>query len=190
MTINAASLSRVSFWESSFHTGAAWMHTGRWRLMARAAPANAKCHGAEALGTPEILLNRKLQYCLNMKPSALRPAHLGERPVMQISNQILIDPLIVLRFLVSYVLALELCGPPSASWPTSLRHGFRSRISWAITLLDSLHGSTCIGSVTLSGSIPTLWFADAHAIKTVVAEPGIFQKDLEATPEGCESCLQ
>ncbi|KAF7360203.1 Cytochrome P450 [Mycena venus] len=42
------------------------------------------------------------------------------------------------------------------------------------------HGSTCIGSVLLSGSHPTLWLADAHAMKTVTSEPGLFQKDMEA----------
>ncbi|KAJ6557982.1 cytochrome P450 [Mycena capillaripes] len=41
------------------------------------------------------------------------------------------------------------------------------------------HGSTCIGSVTLQGSIPTLWLSDAQAIKTIASEPGIFRKDLE-----------
>ncbi|KAF7360213.1 Cytochrome P450 [Mycena venus] len=42
------------------------------------------------------------------------------------------------------------------------------------------HGSTCIGSVTLSGSIPTLWLADAQAIKTIATETAIFQKDVVA----------
>ncbi|KAJ7689403.1 cytochrome P450 [Mycena rosella] len=42
------------------------------------------------------------------------------------------------------------------------------------------YGSTCISSVTLSGSIPTLWIADAQAIKTVASESTIFQKDVEA----------
>ncbi|KAJ7100094.1 cytochrome P450 [Mycena belliarum] len=42
------------------------------------------------------------------------------------------------------------------------------------------YGSTCISSVTLSGSIPTLWVSDAHAIKTIASLSAIFQKDVEA----------
>jgi cytochrome P450 len=42
------------------------------------------------------------------------------------------------------------------------------------------HGSTCISSVTLSGSIPTLWLADAQTIKTIVFEPANFPKDIVA----------
>ncbi|KAJ7800400.1 cytochrome P450 [Mycena olivaceomarginata] len=42
------------------------------------------------------------------------------------------------------------------------------------------HGSTAIGSVLLSGSMPTLWLADAEGIKTVAEETTVFQKDIEA----------
>ncbi|KAJ6628015.1 hypothetical protein B0H10DRAFT_1670754, partial [Mycena sp. CBHHK59/15] len=42
------------------------------------------------------------------------------------------------------------------------------------------YGSTCIASVTQSGSIPTLWLVDADAIKTVTTESVLFQKDVEA----------
>ncbi|KAJ7665990.1 cytochrome P450 [Mycena polygramma] len=42
------------------------------------------------------------------------------------------------------------------------------------------HGSTVVGSVMLSGSVPTIWLADAEAIKTVAAESTVFQKDVEA----------
>ncbi|KAJ7468028.1 cytochrome P450 [Mycena latifolia] len=42
------------------------------------------------------------------------------------------------------------------------------------------YGSTCISSVTLSGSIPTLWVSDAQAIKTIASESVVFQKDVEA----------
>ncbi|KAJ6582970.1 cytochrome P450 [Mycena vulgaris] len=41
-------------------------------------------------------------------------------------------------------------------------------------------GSTCIGSVTLWGAIPTLWVSDAQAIKTIATETAIFRKDVEA----------
>ncbi|KAJ6570505.1 cytochrome P450 [Mycena vulgaris] len=41
-------------------------------------------------------------------------------------------------------------------------------------------GSTCVGSVTLWGSIPTLWLSDAQAIKAVATESTIFRKDIEA----------
>ncbi|KAJ7468050.1 cytochrome P450 [Mycena latifolia] len=41
------------------------------------------------------------------------------------------------------------------------------------------YGSTCISSVTLWGSIPTVWLSDAQTIKTVAAESTIFQKDVE-----------
>ncbi|KAJ7108683.1 hypothetical protein C8R44DRAFT_635866 [Mycena epipterygia] len=43
-----------------------------------------------------------------------------------------------------------------------------------------VYGSTCISSVTLSGSIPTLWLSDAQAIKVVATESTVFQKDVEA----------
>ncbi|KAJ7359619.1 cytochrome P450, partial [Mycena albidolilacea] len=42
------------------------------------------------------------------------------------------------------------------------------------------HGSTAIGSVLLSGSVPTIWLADAEGIKTVAGEATVFQKDVEA----------
>ncbi|KAJ6582916.1 cytochrome P450 [Mycena vulgaris] len=42
------------------------------------------------------------------------------------------------------------------------------------------HGSTCVSSIVFSGSIPTVWLADADAIKTVAAEANVFQKDVEA----------
>ncbi|KAJ7461725.1 cytochrome P450 [Mycena galericulata] len=42
------------------------------------------------------------------------------------------------------------------------------------------YGSTCVGSTLLSGSLPTVWLADADAIKTVAGEPTVFQKDVEA----------
>ncbi|KAJ6557960.1 cytochrome P450 [Mycena capillaripes] len=42
------------------------------------------------------------------------------------------------------------------------------------------HGSTAVGSVVFWGSIPTVWLADAEAIKTVAAEAIVFQKDVEA----------
>ncbi|KAJ7668046.1 hypothetical protein B0H17DRAFT_950259, partial [Mycena rosella] len=41
------------------------------------------------------------------------------------------------------------------------------------------YGSTCIGTVTLWGTIPTLWLSDAQAIKTVAAESRVFRKDVE-----------
>ncbi|KAJ7468039.1 cytochrome P450 [Mycena latifolia] len=46
--------------------------------------------------------------------------------------------------------------------------------------LYARYGSTCISSVILWGSIPTLWLSDAQAIKTVATESTIFRKDLEA----------
>ncbi|KAJ7118625.1 cytochrome P450 [Mycena crocata] len=42
------------------------------------------------------------------------------------------------------------------------------------------YGSTCIASVTLAGAIPTLWLADAQAIKAVATDATSFQKDVEA----------
>lgn len=54
-----------------------------------------------------------------------------------------------------------------------------ARIDLNLLLVYQRHGSTCIGSVTLRGSIPTLWLSDAQAIKTIAFEPGIFRKDLE-----------
>ncbi|KAJ7359621.1 cytochrome P450 [Mycena albidolilacea] len=41
------------------------------------------------------------------------------------------------------------------------------------------HGSTAVGSVLFSRTMPTLWLADAEGIKTVAGEATVFQKDIE-----------